>query len=862
MFKRCLSILFTGTLSAVLLTISQAQSANQWQPLAPLEGGSVLALLELNGTILAGTTARGVFASADNGKIWSASSNGLGNLTVSALVTAGPNVLAGTGSGIYRSSDGGRNWTLAAAGGQSIRLLLVTSAGVFAGNSAGLIYRSNDNGQSWAERGTVPNNPFVYALAASGDNLFAGTGRGVFRSTDQGQTWTAVSNGLPNNAVPIVFALGVNNGTLYAGTNFYRDTSNRDLPQVYASTDNGQSWTAVGNTIVFRLAGAIGYSSVSRLAFEGTNIYALTAFGAAVFNGQTWSEYLGNSGLPDGVGVNFLLRGSGATLLGTTGGVYFNDGQRWTVSNGGLTAASVNALAVSGDAVVASGNASGLFRSTNNGQSWTRCQGVDNGAGRIFPVSNLVVKGESIYAATSGGVYRSTDRGANWAPLNFGLLGSFPPITDLAASETDVYALSVGFLYKLDSSGSAWMRLIQGDPQAPFIVNRLAASGANVYATTSNILLRSTNGGESFAPVNLGATLNSISALAARGANVYLGATANNTPYVFVSENNGQSFTPSKSSFAFSRFALGDATLYAGSLSDGVFFSTDNGSHWTPVNAGLAARAVTALAVKGDAVLAGLTGYSVYAAVNPQLQPATLANVSAASFSAGGGLASESIVSAFGTSLAIDTLAITSLPLPVGLQGTRIYVRDSTGTERRAPLFFVSPGQVNYQIPPGTAVGEATIIALSGDGSSALGKLLIAPVAPGMFAANANGQGVAAATVLRVKPDGTQSYEPAFRFDSALNRFVAVPIELGAETEQVFLVLNSTGVRFRSGLSSVQVSIGGTSADVTFAGLQAQFVGLDQVNVRLPRSLAGRGEMDVALTVDGQAANVLRVSIK
>ncbi len=58
---------------------------------------------------------------------------------------------------------------------------------------------------------------------------------------------------------------------------------------------------------------------------------------------------------------------------------------------------------------------------------------------------------------------------------------------------------------------------------------------------------------------------------------------------------------------------------------------------------------------------------------------------------------------------------------------------------------------------------------------------------------------------------------------------------------------------FCSGLSSVRVSIGGASADVTFAGLQAQFVGLDQVTVRLPRSLAGRGEVDVALTVDGQA---------
>lgn len=131
-----------------------------------------------------------------------------------------------------------------------------------------------------------------------------------------------------------------------------------------------------------------------------------------------------------------------------------------------------------------------------------------------------------------------------------------------------------------------------------------------------------------------------------------------------------------------------------------------------------------------------------------------------------------------------------------------------------------------------------------------------------MFSANANGQDVAAAVVLRIKADGTQIYEPAFRFDSTLNRFLGVLIDLGAETDQVFLLLNGTGVRFHSSLSSVTVSIGGTGAEVTFAGAQAQFVGLDQINVRLPRSLAGRDVVDVALRVDGQAANVVRIYIK
>src|SRR5689334_5635070 len=129
MFKRTLSRLLSGLtaggLIIVLVTVGRAQVDNQWRHLAPLEGGSVLALLEVNSVILAGTSGRGVFASSDNGKTWSASNNGLGDVNVSTLVTAGPYVLAGTGKGVYRSSDGGRNWTLAAAGGQTVRPLLV-----------------------------------------------------------------------------------------------------------------------------------------------------------------------------------------------------------------------------------------------------------------------------------------------------------------------------------------------------------------------------------------------------------------------------------------------------------------------------------------------------------------------------------------------------------------------------------------------------------------------------------------------------------------------------------------------------------------------------------------------------------------
>jgi len=237
----------------------------------------------------------------------------------------------------------------------------------------------------------------------------------------------------------------------------------------------------------------------------------------------------------------------------------------------------------------------------------------------------------------------------------------------------------------------------------------------------------------------------------------------------------------------------------------------------------------------------------------------SVATVSAASFS-GQTLAAESIVAAFGANLATSVVVNNALPLPTSLAGTTVSVRDSEGADRLAPLFFVSPQQINYLIPQGTALGTATITVTSGDGSLSIGAVNIAAIAPGLFAANANGQGVPAAVALRVKADGAQIYEPVSRFDQAQNRFVAAPIDLGPAGEQVFLLLFGTGLRFNSGLGGVTCKLGGIDAPVLFAGAQGGLVGLDQVNLSLPRALAGRGEVDLVLTVDGQAANTVRVA--
>lgn len=243
-----------------------------------------------------------------------------------------------------------------------------------------------------------------------------------------------------------------------------------------------------------------------------------------------------------------------------------------------------------------------------------------------------------------------------------------------------------------------------------------------------------------------------------------------------------------------------------------------------------------------------------------EYEPNTATVVSAANYLAE--IAPESIVTAFGTDLANTTRAAMTLPLPEELGGTRVMFRDSASGTRQAPLFFVSPTQVSFLIPAGTPSGEASVQIFYPNGKVSIASFNVSRVAPALFTADASGRGLVTAVALRVKADGTQSYEPVIRFDSALGKVVGVPIDLGAATDQVFLLPFGTGLRNRSGMGAVSALLGGTNAQVVFIGAQGGFAGLDQANVLIPRSLIGRGEVDLVLSVDGKMANTVKVWIK
>ena len=132
-------------------------------------------------------------------------------------------------------------------------------------------------------------------------------------------------------------------------------------------------------------------------------------------------------------------------------------------------------------------------------------------------------------------------------------------------------------------------------------------------------------------------------------------------------------------------------------------------------------------------------------------------------------------------------------------------------------------------------------------------------MAPGLFTADASGKGVAAAQSVQVQVNGLQLVAPVFRCSAGACS--SIPINLGVDTP-TFLTLFGTGIRNRSSLSGVTVTIKGNSVPVQFAGPQGFYAGLDQVNIALPLTLRGSGESDLVLTVDGVAANTVRVNIQ
>ena len=289
----------------------------------------------------------------------------------------------------------------------------------------------------------------------------------------------------------------------------------------------------------------------------------------------------------------------------------------------------------------------------------------------------------------------------------------------------------------------------------------------------------------------------------------------------------------------------------------------------TPTVCSVSSSTVTLLSVGSCSIQASQLGDSNYAAATPVVQSLAVAAgaiamgsvLNAASY-ANIPIAPDAYTVAFGINFSTTTAQTPSTTLPATLAGTTVKVTDSKGVTQTAGIFYVSETQINFLVPKGLANGNAVVTIANQAKSVASYPVTIAPVSPSLFSADSSGAGVAAAVALAFAGTASPQVVSVFNCTTSPLACAATPIDLGPASTSVYLELFGTGIRGRTGLPGVSVTLGGVPLKVTYAGAQGTYEGLDQVNALLDRSLIGKGSLTLQLTVDGVAANPVLVSIK
>jgi hypothetical protein len=178
-------------------------------------------LAVIGNILFGGILGGGVYMSTDSGVSWVRRANGITNNYIISIIAKGSNLYAGSaGSGVYFSSDIGTTWTSAGLDSMDINILDYRGnnlyTGVYGGNDG--LFLSTDDGANWTDisMGLNSYQRWVHAIAFSGNNIFIGTeGEGVLVSNNNGASWRTVNIGLTDSVISSFAVIGNN---LFAGT--------------------------------------------------------------------------------------------------------------------------------------------------------------------------------------------------------------------------------------------------------------------------------------------------------------------------------------------------------------------------------------------------------------------------------------------------------------------------------------------------------------------------------------------------------------------------------------------------------------------------------------------------------------------
>jgi uncharacterized protein (TIGR03437 family) len=241
--------------------------------------------------------------------------------------------------------------------------------------------------------------------------------------------------------------------------------------------------------------------------------------------------------------------------------------------------------------------------------------------------------------------------------------------------------------------------------------------------------------------------------------------------------------------------------------------------------------------------------------------------VNAATYQGSVPLAPSSLATLFGNGLA-GGKATASAPWPGSLLNRQIVINDQLS----APVYYVGPGQVNFQLPSNAPLGSARIAVRLADTGELVagGKLVIAVAAPGMFTANQTGSGQAAA----VNQDGTLNgpKNPApvgstiLLFGTGQGQ-VSPAVEDGTATptsplSPTVAVPTSSGTTCLNSQPSMCVAIGTAFGNVGYSGLAPGNVGLWQINVTIPTGTPPGSAVPVRVVIDGTPSNTVTVAVR
>ncbi len=272
----------------------------------------------------------------------------------------------------------------------------------------------------------------------------------------------------------------------------------------------------------------------------------------------------------------------------------------------------------------------------------------------------------------------------------------------------------------------------------------------------------------------------------------------------------------------------------------------------SPAAVGLITTSTYTTVVSADNQAAALTAVSI-----PAAQAGSSAPLSQLGSAAGGvaALAPGSLAMATGTDLANAQAIASGLPWPASLGGSSISVQDSAGATTPAPLGFVSPGQVDFQIPDSVATGAATVLVTSGDGTASSASVTLTSLAPALFTLNS--ASLAAGDAFCVSSSGARAAESLYQLVN--DAVEAAPLNLAA-CAQTILQLYATGLD-KATANGVQVTIGGVKAAVQSVGPQGSVPGVDQISFAIPATLAGKGSVSVSVSAGGLSSNTVNVTI-